>query len=60
MSSEPKGRQLGRFTTYTLGSTERMIPTSRYLQYVRGYTDLGMVNEASDELEVIEVLRVEH
>jgi hypothetical protein len=30
-----------------------MIPTSRHLQYARGYFDLGMVNEASDELEAI-------
>ena len=31
-----------------------MIPTSRHLQYARGYIDLGMVNEASDELEAID------
>ena len=30
-----------------------MIPTARHLQYARGYTDLGLVNEASDELETI-------
>jgi len=31
-----------------------MIPTARHLQYARGYIDLGMVNEASDELETID------
>ena len=31
-----------------------MIPTTRHLQYARGYLDLGMVNEASDELEAID------
>ncbi len=31
-----------------------MIPTARHLQYARGYIDLGMVNEASDELEAID------
>lgn len=30
------------------------IPTSRHLEYARGYIDLGMVNDASDELEAIE------
>jgi tetratricopeptide (TPR) repeat protein len=31
-----------------------VIPTSRHLQYARGYIELGMINEASDELEAIE------
>ncbi len=31
-----------------------VIPTSRHLEYTRGYIDLGMVNEASDELEAID------
>ena len=31
-----------------------MIPSSRHLQYARRYIYLGMVNEASDELEVID------
>ena len=31
-----------------------MIPTSRHLQFASGYIDLGMLNEASDELEAIE------
>ena len=31
-----------------------MIPTARHLEYARGYIDLGMVNEASDELEAID------
>lgn len=31
-----------------------MILTSRRLQYARGYIELGMVNEASDELEAID------
>ena len=30
-----------------------MTPTSRHLQYARGYIGLGMVNEASDELEAV-------
>ena len=31
-----------------------MIPTTRHLSYARGYIALGMVNEASDELEAID------
>ena len=31
-----------------------MIPTSRHLSYAKGYIELGMVNEASDELEQID------
>jgi len=31
-----------------------MIPTPRRLQYARGYIDLGMVNEASDELVAVD------
>ncbi len=31
-----------------------MIPTSRHLEYASGYIALGMVNEASDELEAID------
>ena len=31
-----------------------MIPTARHLSYARGYIGLGMVNEASDELEAID------
>ena len=31
-----------------------MILTSRYLQYARGYIELGMISEASDELEAID------
>ena len=31
-----------------------MTPTSRHLEYARGFIDLGMVNEASDELEAID------
>jgi len=31
-----------------------MIPTTRHLQYANGYIDLGMVDEASDELEAID------
>jgi len=27
--------------------------TTRHLQYARGYIDLGMVDDASDELEAI-------
>ena len=30
-----------------------MVPTIRHLQYARGYIDLGMVDEANDELEAI-------
>ena len=30
-----------------------MIPTTRHLQYASGYIELGMFNEASDELEAI-------
>ena len=31
-----------------------MTPTSRHLQYASGYIALGLLNEASDELEAIE------
>jgi hypothetical protein len=31
-----------------------MIPTTRRFQFARGYIELGMVNEASDELEAID------
>jgi hypothetical protein len=31
-----------------------MTPTARHLEYARGYVGLGMVNEASDELEAID------
>ena len=31
-----------------------MIPTTRHLQYARGYIGLGMDAEASDELEAID------
>jgi predicted Zn-dependent protease len=31
-----------------------MIPTSRHLQFASGYIGLGMLSEASDELEAIE------
>ena len=31
-----------------------MTLTTRHLQYARGFIDLGMVNEASDELEAID------
>lgn len=30
------------------------IPTSRHLEYAQGYLGLGLVNEAADELELIE------
>ena len=30
-----------------------MIPTTRRLEYARGYIELGMVDQASDELEAI-------
>ena len=30
-----------------------MSPTTRHLEYASGYIELGMVNEASDELEAI-------
>ena len=33
--------------------TVGVIPTSRHHQYARSYIGLGMVNEASDELEAI-------
>jgi len=31
-----------------------MIPTTRHLQFARGYIELGMVSEAIDELEAID------
>jgi len=31
-----------------------MASTTSHLKYLRGYIDLGMVNEASDELEAID------
>ncbi len=31
-----------------------MIPIERHLEYASGYLSLGMLNEASDELEMIQ------